>query len=220
MANSKSPTMNMFSHGQKVWLKAKNLALPYGSVKLAPRHHSPFPITQVISPVTYKLVLPHQWTIHPMFHASLLTPYRETKAHGENYARPPPGLVGDAEQYEVEAIRSHRHQGRGRQLQYLVKWLSYPESNNTWEPAGHLQTPILLKEYHRRNPIEQIKGATFLCKPHSPSWLPPLHTRLAATTPLTPQFPSGTCHLRRGTLTHPSSRLQRRKPGIENPRSP
>ena len=58
-ANSKSSTTNMFKHGQKVWLKAKNLALPYGSVKLAPRWHRPFPITQVMSPVTYKLMLPH-----------------------------------------------------------------------------------------------------------------------------------------------------------------
>ncbi len=57
-ANSKSPTTNIFKYGQKVWLKAKNLALPYGSVKLAPRQHGPFPIAQVISPVTYKLTLP------------------------------------------------------------------------------------------------------------------------------------------------------------------
>jgi len=49
----------VFQLGQKVWLKAKNLALPYGSVKLAPRHHRPFEITQVISPVVYKLMLPH-----------------------------------------------------------------------------------------------------------------------------------------------------------------
>ncbi len=74
-ANSNSPTKNVFKHGQKVWLEARNLALPYGSAKLAPRRHGPFPITQVISPVAYKLALPHQWTIHPIFHASLLTPY-------------------------------------------------------------------------------------------------------------------------------------------------
>src|SRR5713226_7234637 len=199
-ANSNSPAENVFKHGQKVWLEARNLALPYGSAKLASRRHSPFSITQVISPVAYKLALPHQWTIHPVFHASLLTPYSETKEHRENYSRPPPDLVGGGEQYEVKAIRSHRRHGKGRQLQYLVKWLGYPESDNTWEPAGHLQAPALLKEYHRRNPIEQIKGVSILCKTHPPSWLPPLPTRLAATTPLTPQFPSGTCHLRRGTL--------------------
>src|SRR6266853_2909735 len=38
-ANSKSPAPNVFRHGQKVWLKAKNLALLYGLIKLAPRWH-------------------------------------------------------------------------------------------------------------------------------------------------------------------------------------
>jgi len=106
-ANHNSPSINMFKHSQKVWLEAKNLALPYGSVKLAPRRHGPFPIAQVMSPVTYKLTLPHQWTIHPVFHASLLTPYGETKEHRENYSRPPPDLVEDVEQYEVKTTHSH-----------------------------------------------------------------------------------------------------------------
>jgi len=97
----------MFKHGQKVWLEAKNLALPYRSVKLAPRHHGPFTIAQVMSPMMYKLGLPHQWTIHPVFHASLLTPYSETIEHRENYSWPPLNLVGDAEQYKVETIHSH-----------------------------------------------------------------------------------------------------------------
>src|SRR5216683_3418345 len=113
-----------------------------------------------MSLVTYRLTLPHSWTIHPMFHTSLLTPYSKTKEHGENYSRPPPDLMGDAEQYKVEAICSHRPQGRKRQLQYLVKWLGYPKSDNTWEPAGHLQTPVLLKEYHHQVPVESIKAMT------------------------------------------------------------
>ena|SRR6266851_4879097 len=37
VANSKSPTTNVFCHRQKVWLEAKNLALPYRLVKLALR---------------------------------------------------------------------------------------------------------------------------------------------------------------------------------------
>jgi hypothetical protein len=106
-ANRHSPSENVFRLGQRVWLNAKNLRLPYSSVKLAPKHHGLFQITQVISPVAYKLTLPPQWTIHPVFHASLLTPYVETKEHGENYSRPPPDLIEGEEQYEVEAIRSH-----------------------------------------------------------------------------------------------------------------
>jgi hypothetical protein len=107
VANRYSPSQNMFTLGQRVWLEAKNLSLPYRSVKLAPRCHGPFQITQVISPVAYKLRLPPQWTIHPVFHASLLTPFIETKEHSKNYSRPPPELIEGGEQYEVETIRSH-----------------------------------------------------------------------------------------------------------------
>ena len=69
-----------------VWLKAKNLSLPYGTIKQAPQQHGPFKIIKVISLVVYQLELPHQWNIHPMFHASLLTPYIETDAHSPNFS--------------------------------------------------------------------------------------------------------------------------------------
>jgi len=97
--------------------------------------------------VVYQLRLPPQWTIHPVFHTSLLTPYVETKEHKENFSRPLPDLINDEEQYEVEAIRSYQCQGRKKQLQYLIKWKGYPESDNTWEPANHIQAPQLIRQY-------------------------------------------------------------------------
>ena len=78
--------------------------MPYGLIKLAPRWHGPFEIKEVRSLVVYQLKLPPQWTIHPVFHASLLTPYVETNEHGANYTRPPPDMIEGEEQYEVEAI--------------------------------------------------------------------------------------------------------------------
>jgi hypothetical protein len=36
-----------------------------------------FRVAAKISPVTYTLDLPPHWKIHPIFHASLLTPYQE-----------------------------------------------------------------------------------------------------------------------------------------------
>ena len=39
--------------GDWVWLKAKHLALPYASTKLAPKCHSPFKIMKEISPMAY-----------------------------------------------------------------------------------------------------------------------------------------------------------------------
>ena len=88
-----------------------------------------------MSPVSYQLELPHQWRIHPVFHTDLLTPYRETKTHGDNYLCPPPELVDNKEEYEVEVILDSRHFGRGHKLQYLIKWVGYPDSDNQWEDA-------------------------------------------------------------------------------------
>ena len=111
-AEKARPTEAKWSMGQKVWLEAKNLALLYGTVKLAPRQHGPFKITKVLSPVTYRLELPFQWSIHLVFHASLLTPYVKTIEHRENYSWPPPDLIDNDKQYEVETICNHQCHGR------------------------------------------------------------------------------------------------------------
>jgi hypothetical protein len=122
---------NQWTVGQLVWLEGKNLPLPYGTAKLAPRCHGPFKIMKIISPVAVRLELPAQWSIHPVFHTSLLTPYTETPLHSPNFTRPPPDLIDGEEEYEVEQIHSHRTWGRRKTQQYLIKWKGYPESDNT-----------------------------------------------------------------------------------------
>jgi hypothetical protein len=83
-------------------------------VKLAPKHHGLFKIIKMISPVAYQLALPSAWTIHDMFHAGLLTPYRETKQYGDNYPQPPPDIIDGEKEFEVEAITKHRLFGNSR----------------------------------------------------------------------------------------------------------
>jgi len=131
MANKDTPTTPWWTIGQQVWLDGKNLPLSYGTIKLAPQRYSPFKITKVVSPIAYHLELPTQWNIHPVFHASLLTPYNEMDAHGPNFSHPPPDLIKGENKYEVKTIRQHRRFGRNKKLQYLLKWRGYPESDNT-----------------------------------------------------------------------------------------
>ena len=130
--------------GDHVWLDRRNLKMDQPTSKLAPRRHGPFAIAQVMSSVSYRLELPHQWRIHPVFHIDLLTPYHETKMHGGNYQRPPPELIDNEEEYKVEAILDSRRFGRGRKLQYLVKWLGYPNLDNQWEDADKVHADDLL----------------------------------------------------------------------------
>jgi len=96
-----------FLVGTQVWLEGTHLRLPYQATKLAPKCYGPFEITREISPIAYQLRLPIAWNIHNVFHASLLSPYRETNAHGPNYSRPPPDLIEGEEEYEVEKIVNH-----------------------------------------------------------------------------------------------------------------
>jgi len=49
-----------------------------------------------------------------VFHASLLTPYKETDEHGTNFLEPPPELIEGEEEWEVEQILGKCHFGRGK----------------------------------------------------------------------------------------------------------
>ena len=98
----------------------------------------------------YKLKLPPQWRIHPVFHMSLLMPYHENNIHRLNYMRPPPDLIEGEEEYEVESIQNSRF--FRHQLQYLVKWKGYPDSDNEWVTASEVHTDDLLDLYHTEHP--------------------------------------------------------------------
>jgi hypothetical protein len=96
--------------GDQVWLEGHHLHMNQPTAKLAPKHHGPFKIAWVMSPVNYCLQLPTQWRIHNVFHTDLLTPYRETLTHGANYQCLLPDLINGVEEYEVkEVLDSHRY---------------------------------------------------------------------------------------------------------------
>ena len=150
--------MSQYHKGEWVWLKAKYLALPYASAKLAPKHHGPFQIMKEISPVAYQLTLPRAWTIHNVFHSSLLMPYKETCEHGAQFQCPPPELIGNEEEYKVEQIINHWHHGKQCQLQYLICWKGYSAADDTWEPTDQVHTDTLVKSYHVKYAKEEERN--------------------------------------------------------------
>jgi hypothetical protein len=157
-----------YKEGDQVWLEGKNLRLNQPTAKLAPRRHGPFKVIQVMSPVNYRLELPTQWSIHPVFHIDLLTPYKETITHGPNYQRPLPDLVDGEEEYSVEKILDSRLFGRRRRLQYLVKWDGYPDSDNMWVDKDDVFADDKVREFKQSNPDKRthIRTLRYVDSPH------------------------------------------------------
>ena len=88
----------------------------------------------------------------PCVSCGLTTPYKETAFHGDNYTRPPPDLIDNEEEYEVEQILDSRTRGRNRRIQYLVKWVGYPDSDNQWLNADQVTADDAVKEFKKRRP--------------------------------------------------------------------
>ena len=148
-----------FKEGDKVWLESRYLKLRYESKKLAPKREGPFKVLEVLSPLNYRLELPKSWRIHPVIHITLLSPYKENNIHRTNYATPPPDLIEGEHEYEVEAIISHKKQGRGHA--FLVKWKGFPTGDNTWEPGRNLNNAKrILKTYKERHELAWIQWPT------------------------------------------------------------
>jgi Chromo (CHRromatin Organisation MOdifier) domain len=136
--------------GDLVWLKGTNLKLTHPKAKLDAKRYGPFPITKEVSPVVFQLALPPQWRVHNVFHALLLTPYKEMEEHGDNFVQPPPELIDGQEEYEVEQVVNSRRLGRARKLQYLLQWKGYSRAHDSWQDATEVHAPELIREYYAR----------------------------------------------------------------------
>ena len=139
-----------FVKGDKVWLEARNLKHLIINPKFAPKREGLFTITKVLSPIVYQLRLPKTWKIHPIFHASLLSPYRENEVHGRNFPMPPPDLINGEEEYESEKIIRHHRTPSSRS--FLIQWKGYSAKEDSWVPERDLKhaksTLVVYKKLH------------------------------------------------------------------------
>ena len=100
-----------FKVSDLVSLNRRNIETTRPSQKLDQKRLGPFEIMNVIgeSKAAFKLRLPPHWRIHPIFHASLLDPYRVNKIGGrEQPLSPPSDIVNGELEYEVEAVLDSR----------------------------------------------------------------------------------------------------------------
>jgi len=142
------------------------------SQKLDVKRMGPFKVLEVVGEgkLAYRLELPVQMRVHPVFHVSLLEPYWENMLLGR--AREPLLRVeveGELE-YEVARILDSKIE-RGR-LKYLVDWVDCGPEERTWEPMKNVENaPDAVAAFHRAYPLQP--------SPQDVAWPagPPRHRR-------------------------------------------
>ena len=139
-----------YNVGDEVVLTTKHIKnyCPHLPAKIKTRWVGPFTITQQVSPVAYRVNLPPGWRLHPVFHVNKLKKYIHSEEFLWEVHPPPPVVVEDHLEYEVEDLI--RHQGKGNRWQYLVLWKGYPFTEATWEYERDLvNAPEILEAYLR-----------------------------------------------------------------------
>lgn len=152
-----------YNVGDLVWLESTNLKPKVASKKLADRRYGPFKIVSKVAPASYGLELPETWKIHNVFNETYLTPYVEPFAgHQRRPAPPPPEVIDDNEEYEIEEIIDSKKWHRS--VRYLVRWKGYGPEYDQWVPVENLEhSRETLEDFIRKFPnkpqnIDKLPG--------------------------------------------------------------
>ena len=162
----KSRVDKSFNLGEKVLLSTKNLKLKNDDrtaarATLLPKFVGPYKIIELVGKVAYRLELLDSTKIHPVFHVSLLYPYKDPERFpgAVRQATPLDWLEGDPT-FEVDLIADHRvlFSGGKRSVTYLIKWNGFSEVHDTWEPEKSLLThiPEMVLRYNRHHKVATV----------------------------------------------------------------
>ncbi|GAA5873889.1 hypothetical protein JCM1840_000216 [Sporobolomyces johnsonii] len=143
------PQEDVFEVGELVLVTSRDRRYRYKSsadpsrrsAKFFPRFDGPYPVIAAFpSQSLYQLQLAPNDKSFNKFHVSKLRRYTPNDADtfpSRQPPRPEPVVVGEEEEYRVEAIVDERKRGRARE--FMVKWEGYPDAENTWEPLEHVR---------------------------------------------------------------------------------
>lgn len=110
------------------------------ALKLASKFYGPFMVLNKMRKVAYKLQLPDNVGIHPVFHVSQL------KKHCRSKVVPSPelSLVGKDGRIKIEPIEVLETRALPRTnllvTQWLVQWLNLSSENATWEDVDIIKS--------------------------------------------------------------------------------
>lgn len=152
-ANTQRNPVPNYKPGDEVFLLLTNVNSERPARKLDSKKLGRFRIIRAINPYAYLLDLPATMRISPVVHVNLLRLAGNDPVPGQSHAPPPPVIVSNSVEWEVEAIVKSRVNRSKRRFEYLVKWLGYPDA--TREPEEHVvSAAALVDQFYHAYPNE------------------------------------------------------------------
>ena len=144
--------------GDLVLLSTRNLKMKGTPGKLQKRFVGPFRVTETIGEQAYRLALPEEWRIHPVFHVSLLRAWKAADVQEDQ-----PVSQGDAPEveepyWEIERLLRWRKIKRNKKIikEYLVLWKGFPVEEASWVQTEQFSHPEQIQKYIEVDqPLEQ-----------------------------------------------------------------
>jgi len=131
--------------------------------KLDHKMFGPFVVKRKVWSSAYEVELPERWDIHPVFHVSLLEPYREDPVGRPQRKIPTPDIVDNEPRYVVAGVVDTRWYGNPKSklphrfVQYMIAWQGYGPEENSWEPFEILEYSAMqaLQQFQERYPFKR-----------------------------------------------------------------
>jgi hypothetical protein len=128
-----------------VLLSSKNISVKgKNKRKLFPKYLGPFKITNMVGLNAAQLDLPTRWSIHDVFHVSLLRPYKGTCPDDKDTLYGSLRITGGTPDYTPKSIVDHR-KSKSKGIQYLVQWVETPYANHAYLSPEDLPSEMIAK---------------------------------------------------------------------------
>lgn len=122
------------------------------TTKLSQQYVGPFKVVERVGRLAYRLAVPEDWKVHPVFTIAQLEP--APPPSDDPYQRPrpthPQAVSADGQDYDVERLLNKRvvRKGRGLATEYLLRWKGYGPEFDRWYNLKDLQDALeLVEEY-------------------------------------------------------------------------
>ena len=148
-----------FREGDLVLLSTRNLRLKGIPTKLQKRFVGAFRILDTVGQQAYRLALPNDWKIHPVFHVSLLRDWKSADVQEDVAVSQKDTPEVEEPFWEIEKILRWRKVKRRNKIikEFLVLWKNFPMDEASWITASQFFKPELLNKFIQEDKPEEEK---------------------------------------------------------------